>query len=211
VTCATSEYLRFTAPSGQTCGEYLEPLISTAGGYLVDPRSSDCQFCTIDNTDTFLSLVSISFSHRWRDFGILLVYIVFNIFAAVAIYWLARMPKGKKFQGKDKKGDSALVKTESNVSGAEKREIHAGGEKGATGVNGGRSSPGDSSSFSDRTQGGKQEESGISGEVVDTDAHRQQEKRYEPIVTSKSDKDEEDGSSTPQRPAAERFVTAPEL
>ncbi|EXJ55394.1 ATPase [Cladophialophora yegresii CBS 114405] len=210
VTCADAEYLHFTAPSGQTCGEYLEPLISAAGGYLLDPRSSNCEFCTIDNTNTFLSYVSISFSNRWRDFGILLVYIVFNVFAATAIYWLARMPKGKKFQGKDKKADSALVKTESNLSGAEKREVDGDAEKGAA-VLGGRSSPGGSSSSSDGIQREKQQEPDISREAVPADEQRQQEKRYEPIVAPKSDKDEEEGSSTPARPEPERFVTAPEL
>jgi flagellar biosynthesis/type III secretory pathway M-ring protein FliF/YscJ len=32
---------------------------------------------------------------RWRNFGLLWVYVVFNIFAAVFFYWLARVPKNK--------------------------------------------------------------------------------------------------------------------
>jgi ABC-type multidrug transport system permease subunit len=116
VHCADNEFLRFSAPSGSTCAEYLRPYIQAAGGYLIDPDATQCEFCSLDNTDTFLSLVSISFANRWRDFGILFVYIIFNVFAATFIYWLARVPKGKKYAGKDEQ--KGLLKTESHASGA---------------------------------------------------------------------------------------------
>ncbi|KIX04357.1 uncharacterized protein Z518_05225 [Rhinocladiella mackenziei CBS 650.93] len=129
VTCADNEFLRFNAPAGSTCGEYLQPYISAAGGYLVNANATNCEFCSLDSTNTFLSSANISFSHRWRDFGILFVYIGFNIFAAVAIYWLARMPKGKKYQGKEGDGALALVKTESRADGME-QHVHDDPEKG---------------------------------------------------------------------------------
>lgn len=115
--CAANEFLHFTAPSGSSCGEYLEPYISAAGGYLVSDNATQCQFCAIDNTNTFLSLVSISFSNRWRDFGILFAYMIFNVFAAVVIYWLARVPKGKKYAGKGQDSDLGLVRTKSRADG----------------------------------------------------------------------------------------------
>lgn len=31
-----------------------------------------------------------------EDFGIFLVYLVFNVAAAVGLYWLAKVPKGKR-------------------------------------------------------------------------------------------------------------------
>ena len=37
-------------------------------------------------------------SNMWRNFGILWAYIIFNIFAALGVYWLARVPKGKKVE-----------------------------------------------------------------------------------------------------------------
>jgi len=101
VTCAANEYVTFQPPAGQTCQAYMAPYISTAGGYLEDPNATtDCNFCTYESTNVFLTGVSASYSHYWRDFGILWVYIIFNICAAVMIYWLARVPKK---QGKQKK------------------------------------------------------------------------------------------------------------
>ncbi|KAI7525935.1 hypothetical protein KC331_g17239, partial [Hortaea werneckii] len=50
-------------------------------------------YCTYDKTNVFLSQVSISYSNSWRDFGILWGYCVFNVAAAIFIYWLGRVPK----------------------------------------------------------------------------------------------------------------------
>lgn len=35
----------------------------------------------------------------WRDFGLMWVYIAFNIPGAEFIYWLVRVPKGKRASG----------------------------------------------------------------------------------------------------------------
>jgi ABC-type multidrug transport system permease subunit len=47
----------------------------------------------VAETDTFLAQLNISYSDRWRNVGLLFVYIVFNVFAAVFLYWLIRVPK----------------------------------------------------------------------------------------------------------------------
>ncbi|RAK73142.1 pleiotropic drug resistance family ABC transporter [Aspergillus fijiensis CBS 313.89] len=99
--CESVEYLTFNPPNNQTCESYMKAYISVAGGYLEDPSAtSNCQFCTISSTDTFLASVSSYFSDAWRNFGLMWVYIIFNIAAAVGIYWLARVPKSA---GKAKK------------------------------------------------------------------------------------------------------------
>lgn len=116
VTCADNEFNVFNAPPGSTCGEYIGALINQIGGYLADPNATDCQYCAIDNTNTFLRAVSIDFDNRWRDFGVLLVYIVFNIFAAAFIYWFARVPKGRKFHGKNKEDSGLVVQTKRRAS-----------------------------------------------------------------------------------------------
>jgi hypothetical protein len=160
------------------------------------------------------------------------VYIIFNIFAATAIYWLARMPKGKKFQGKNKKEDLALVKTRSSAAttpGQKHIVDETDVEKSlAAGVLGGKSTPGDSSSISEHGHDEKrQTEKALE---ADTSRPREKETRYEPIISSRSsDRAEEDsGASTPvtktehghgtavvgsgaDRPAPERFTTAPEF
>ncbi|KAG9892937.1 putative ABC multidrug transporter, partial [Aureobasidium melanogenum] len=96
VVCASNEYLRFSSPAGQTCGQFMGPWIAQYGGYLQNNQTSECQFCQISDTNTFLASVSSSYSHRWRNFGILWAYIIFNAVAAVGIYWLARVPKKPK-------------------------------------------------------------------------------------------------------------------
>lgn len=96
VTCLPEDFLRFPPPAGQTCGEYLAPYLQQTG-YLEDPSSTtNCGLCQLDDTNLFLEQVSINPNNAWRDFGIMFAYIVFNVFAALALYWLVRMPKNKK-------------------------------------------------------------------------------------------------------------------
>lgn len=97
VTCAANEYVIFDAPKGQNCGAYLQDYIDASGGYLLnESATSDCHYCPMKDTNVFLELLSSSYDNRWRDWGIGMVYIVFNIAASLALYWLVRMPKGKK-------------------------------------------------------------------------------------------------------------------
>ncbi|KAH8805062.1 ABC transporter CDR4 [Xylogone sp. PMI_703] len=94
VICAENELLRFNPPSGQTCGNYMERYIASMGGYLFDSSAtSNCSFCSISSTNTFLAGLSANPDNTWRDFGLLWVYIAFNIFGALFLYWLIRVPK----------------------------------------------------------------------------------------------------------------------
>lgn len=103
VACADNEYVSFQPPQGQTCGQYMQPYIQAAGGYLQDPQAtSNCGYCTYDSTNVFLTGVSASYSNSWRDYGILWGYIIFNTFAAVGLYWLARVPKKSKSKKEEK-------------------------------------------------------------------------------------------------------------
>ncbi|KAF3492141.1 ATP-binding cassette transporter [Arthroderma uncinatum] len=97
VTCASNELVPVYPPDGQTCGDYMADYISRVGGYLLDPNAtSRCAYCKIKDTNVFLEHVSSSYDTRWRNFGIIWVYIAFNIGAALCLYWLARMPKCNK-------------------------------------------------------------------------------------------------------------------
>lgn len=94
VTCAEREVIRVPAQDGLSCDEYLGAFARAAGGVLVDTGSTDeCGFCPAVTTDDVLQRFEIYYGDRWRDFGILWAYIAFNIFAALALYWLARVPK----------------------------------------------------------------------------------------------------------------------
>jgi ATP-binding cassette subfamily G (WHITE) protein 2 (PDR) len=100
--CAKNEFQNFASPANQTCAEYLQPYISMAGGYVGAPSAqagvdpTNCNFCQIDSTNQYLSSINIDFADRWWHFGLLWVYIIFNIVAAIALYWTFRVPKTKK-------------------------------------------------------------------------------------------------------------------
>ncbi|OQU96073.1 hypothetical protein CLAIMM_02209 [Cladophialophora immunda] len=100
VRCAENEYLRFNPPPGETCAQYMEPYMNVAGGYLLNGTSSaggnwSCNYCPIGKTNTFLASLYINPQDRWRNLGLLWVYIVFNVFGALFLYWLGRVPKVK--------------------------------------------------------------------------------------------------------------------
>ncbi|KAJ5627684.1 ABC multidrug transporter C [Penicillium lividum] len=97
VVCGAIEYLTIEPPSGDTCYQYMEPYMNLNGGYLKNPNAtSDCSFCSMDSTDAFLASVGSYYKDAWRNFGFMWVYIIFNIFMAVFIYWLARVPKNSR-------------------------------------------------------------------------------------------------------------------
>ncbi|KAL1964841.1 hypothetical protein VTN77DRAFT_6343 [Rasamsonia byssochlamydoides] len=102
VVCAENEILRLAPPAGQTCGGFLGPYMSYAGGYLVNNPSNTtvCEFCTVSTTDAFLAQLDIYYSDRWRNVGILFVYVGFNIVGAIFLYWLARVPKKRTLKEK---------------------------------------------------------------------------------------------------------------
>ena len=98
VECGDVELLHLDPPSANlTCSQFLDPWISQAGGRLVNPdATTDCGYCPISDTNVFLASVSSYYSDRWRNFGIMWVFVVFNIAFAVGIYWLARVPKKRE-------------------------------------------------------------------------------------------------------------------
>lgn len=104
VVCATNELLHFQPAPGQSCDTYMSTYMATLGGRLQNPSAtSDCSFCVLDSTNQFLSMISSSYDLRWRNFGILWVFIVFNAVMAVFLYWLVRVPKKQKEEKKSKK------------------------------------------------------------------------------------------------------------
>jgi pleiotropic drug resistance (PDR) family protein len=132
VVCADNELLHFDPPSSQTCGEYMSTYINTAGGYLQDANAStDCSFCQISETNTFLASVSSHPQHVWRNWGILWAYIAFNIFGAIFFYWLGRVPKNRG-KGKKEVGATPSTSKDGSVLESEKtlRNDHHGVDRG---------------------------------------------------------------------------------
>ncbi|KAF9766424.1 hypothetical protein IL306_001186 [Fusarium sp. DS 682] len=94
VTCSEIEFLQFQTPTNLTCGEYVGQFVQAVGGSLPNPDSNQtCLYCPIASTDTYLGTLDIHYSERWRNFGLLWVFIVFDVVAALMAYWLIRVPK----------------------------------------------------------------------------------------------------------------------
>ena len=80
VRCTTAELNLFSAPPGQTCGEYMSAFFAAGGaGYITDNSTSDCSYCAYSVGDQFYEPLSISFNTRWRDLGILIAFCGSNL------------------------------------------------------------------------------------------------------------------------------------
>lgn len=94
VVCSSAETATFNPPSGLTCQEYLEPLLSRAPGLLQNPQATEaCRYCAFRVADQYLSTSKILWSERWRNYGIVWAFIGFNMFIAVMSYYLFRVRK----------------------------------------------------------------------------------------------------------------------
>ena len=109
VVCAPNELLPLNPPPGQTCQQYMAPYISAFGGYLTSDTlnsTTACSFCSAADTDTYLSALGIEYSQRWRNWGLLWVYVGFNVLGALSLYWLFRVPNKKLWQKRKRQGDN---------------------------------------------------------------------------------------------------------
>ena len=109
VKCAFNELSRFDPPSGSTCGAYMQTFLAAGpGGQLLNPSATaGCEYCPLSSSDQFLASVAISWTHRWRDYGIGFAYILFNITFAVVFYYMFRVKKWNA--ASVKRGPSRIV------------------------------------------------------------------------------------------------------
>lgn len=114
VSCSTEEYLHFSPPPSTNCSTYLASYIERENGYLT-PESvgstSVCVFCPGNDTNVFLKNVSANYNDRWRNYCILWVYILFNVVAAIGLFWLFKVQKRKHKQPSQKEDTDSKVKT----------------------------------------------------------------------------------------------------
>ncbi|CAI7593159.1 unnamed protein product [Penicillium pancosmium] len=78
VQCEPSEYITFTAPSGQTCGEYMTDFLSTQAGYLLDSNSTNsCSFCQYSTGADYAKTFNLQEKYySWRDTGITALFCI---------------------------------------------------------------------------------------------------------------------------------------
>ena len=64
ITCSSVEYVHFNPPKGETCGDFMAPYILENRGYLVEPMAtSDCSYCTSDNSNELLARFGLEYGH----------------------------------------------------------------------------------------------------------------------------------------------------
>ncbi|CAK9439083.1 uncharacterized protein LODBEIA_P33070 [Lodderomyces beijingensis] len=95
VVCNEAELVPLVPPQGYTCQQFMGPFIAMFGGYL-DTADGNCRFCSMSETNTFLTSVNAEYSKRWRNWGIVIAFIMGNIALTTFMYWLARVPKGNR-------------------------------------------------------------------------------------------------------------------
>lgn len=101
VTCDSTELLPMIPPPNMTCGEYLGEFAAGYGGKILDEAATGmCDYCPMSSTNQFLAQVGSYYDDRWRNFGIVWAFIVFNAVGALGVYWLVRVPKKGLFKKK---------------------------------------------------------------------------------------------------------------
>ncbi|KAI9312444.1 ABC-2 type transporter-domain-containing protein [Dichotomocladium elegans] len=97
VNCRDEDILAFHPPPGLTCAEYTETFFATGGpGYIRESSLNStelCDYCPFEYGDQYFEALGWSFDNRYRDFGILLGFWIFNILAFVFFVWLFRKPR----------------------------------------------------------------------------------------------------------------------
>jgi ATP-binding cassette subfamily G (WHITE) protein 2 (PDR) len=95
VHCARNELAIFDPPVGQNCSSYLSQYFEMgAVGQLSNPSAtSGCEYCPITDGAQYLAGSQIYANDAWRNFSLLWVYIVFNIFATILLYYIFRVKK----------------------------------------------------------------------------------------------------------------------
>ncbi|GAM17381.1 hypothetical protein SAMD00019534_005560 [Acytostelium subglobosum LB1] len=92
VTCTEEDLIKFNPPPGQTCGEYtaiFETYPHT--GYITNQnQTSDCGYCLYSHGSEYYHQLGWSESHRWRNFGILGCFWIFNVLMLSVFIYMSR-------------------------------------------------------------------------------------------------------------------------
>lgn len=96
VVCQEGDFTQIPVPSGQTCGAYMDAFFKSGGsGYIEDGNATGmCNYCPYKlGNEYYEERIGWHFDNRWRDFGILCAYYVFNVLAFMFFVFLFRKAK----------------------------------------------------------------------------------------------------------------------
>ncbi|CAO3598758.1 unnamed protein product [Absidia cylindrospora] len=99
IKCTPSDLVKFTPPPGQTCGQYTQAFFNgtiPATGYIDNPNAmqpEQCGYCLYSTGNEFFETnYSWSSQNKWRNFGILLLFLCSNIAIVVLLVYIRRKP-----------------------------------------------------------------------------------------------------------------------
>ncbi|KAL4998359.1 ABC-2 type transporter-domain-containing protein [Aspergillus recurvatus] len=97
VKCLDSEYTTFSAPDGQTCGEYMADFLLSNAGYLRDASAtSTCEFCQYATGADYARTFNLQEKYYgWRDTGITALFCITS-YMAVFVMMKLRSKKTKE-------------------------------------------------------------------------------------------------------------------
>jgi len=93
IRCTNDDFLKFFAPPGETCGTYMQAFLDTAPGYIANPNATGntlCEYCQYSTGTEFLDTLEWHIDNRWRDFGILIGYLLFNVLLCLVFVYIFR-------------------------------------------------------------------------------------------------------------------------
>ncbi|KAG0172189.1 hypothetical protein DFQ30_011013 [Apophysomyces sp. BC1015] len=98
IICTEADLVKFYPPPGQTCGEYLTNFIQFgAPGYLSNPNATQpelCGYCAYKSGKEFYTTqLEWDGSHKWRNLGFLIAFLIFNVIVLIGLVFLKRKAK----------------------------------------------------------------------------------------------------------------------
>ncbi|CAO3700912.1 unnamed protein product [Rhizopus stolonifer] len=93
VVCDSSDFIQIPAPDGITCGEYMADFFNSGGNGYIENNSTTgmCNYCKFQyGNEYYESRIGWSFENRWRNFGFLWAYCLFNLSVFMLFVYLFR-------------------------------------------------------------------------------------------------------------------------
>ncbi|CAO3636970.1 unnamed protein product [Cunninghamella blakesleeana] len=99
IRCTDEDLIRFSPPPGQTCFDYTKTFFEkyNATGYISNPDATQpeqCGYCLYATGEEFFETnYQWTRDAKWRNFGILIAFLLFNIFLTIFLVYLRRKPR----------------------------------------------------------------------------------------------------------------------
>lgn len=75
---------------------YTKDFLSYSSGYINNPETMNpefCEYCLYKSGNEFLDTLDWTVDHRWRNFGIIVGYLLFNLILSTILVYLFRKQK----------------------------------------------------------------------------------------------------------------------